>query len=106
MDIKQPSTNATSVPLNTTVQVEFNAPLDRTTVTANDFILYDNVTGQNIPATVSVDASGRIITLTPSQLLPVNRSFYDEWGTSERATRSKIRAEISYPRSTSIHNGL
>ena len=75
-----PTSNATNVPLNQTIQVEFNAPIDRTTINTSDFILHDQTTGANIPATVSVDATGRIMTLTPSVLLSVGRQFYAEWG--------------------------
>ena len=75
-----PAQNATNVPLNPEVQIEFNAPLNRSSVTASDFVLHDNTTGVNLPATISVDASGRIITLTPSVLLAVGRQFYTEWG--------------------------
>jgi len=76
-----PAQNATNVPLNTVIQIEFNAPINRTTVNTSDFILYDTTINQNIPATVSVDASGRIMTLTPSVLLGVGHHFYTEWGT-------------------------
>ena len=75
-----PAANTTGVPLNAAVQVEFNAPIDRTTLNGADFILHDTVTGLNVAASVSVDASGRIITLTPSQLLAVNRQYYMQWG--------------------------
>ena len=75
-----PASNASNVPLNTIVQIEFNAPIDRTTVNTNDIILYDTTLGKDVPITVSVDASGRIITLTPSQLLAVGREYYAEWG--------------------------
>ncbi len=75
-----PAQNATNVPLNTDVDIEFNAPLNRSTVTTSDYELYDSTAGIYLPAVVSVDASGRIITLTPSVLLGVGRTFYSYWG--------------------------
>jgi hypothetical protein len=63
------------VPLNTNVQWEFNAPLNRSAINANSVRLYDGVTGLQIPSTVSLDATGRIVTLVPSQLLAVGRAF-------------------------------
>ena len=75
-----PQQNASNVPLNPFIQIKFDSPLDRTTVNATDFIVRDNVTGMNIPANVSVDASGRIISLTPSQSLAVNRQHLVGWG--------------------------
>ena len=75
-----PVQNATGVPLNTTFQVIFNAPLDRTTLNTSDFVLFDNTTNLRVAATVSLDASGRIMTLIPDQLLAVGRQYYTEWG--------------------------
>ena len=69
-----PANSADDVPLNTRVQVEFSEPIDRTTVTLASFVLRDNTTFLPVPATVSVDVTGRIATLIPSQLLAVNRS--------------------------------
>jgi len=71
-----PASGTTGVPLNTAVTAEFNEPLNRSTVTSATFQLYDTVTGQFIGATVSLDATGRVATLTPSQLLAVNRTHY------------------------------
>ena len=71
-----PSDNATGVPLNTAITVQFSKPMDRTTFIAANIFLYDTVTGLHLPATITVDASGRIATLVPTQLLPVSRAFY------------------------------
>ncbi|KAA0888682.1 Ig-like domain-containing protein, partial [Oryzomonas rubra] len=78
--MNNPQQNASNVPLNPFIQIKFDAPLDRTTLNTTDFIIRDSVTGLNIPATVSVDASGRIISLTPSQSLAVNRQHLVAWG--------------------------
>ncbi len=75
-----PVAGATSVPLNATVQVQFTAPINRTALDATDFVLSDPATGQYVPATVSLDASGRIMTLTPSALLAVGHTYYIQFG--------------------------
>ena len=71
-----PPSSAVGVPLNTAVTLQWSEPMNRTTFTAATFYLYDSVTGLNIPATIGVDASGRIVTLTPTQLLAVDRAYY------------------------------
>ena len=71
----QPGIGGGDVPLNAQVQIEFSEPIDRTTVTAGSFALRDNTTFLTIPATPSVNVTGRIATLIPSQLLAVNRSY-------------------------------
>jgi hypothetical protein len=67
---------STGAPLNTAVTVEWSEPMNRTSFTATSFYLYDTVTGLNVPTTITVDASGRISTLTPTQLLAVDRLYY------------------------------
>jgi Bacterial Ig-like domain len=71
-----PAQSSLGAALNTAITVEWSEPMDRTTFTAAHFYLYDSVTGVNVPATISVDASGRISTLTPTQLLAVSRLYY------------------------------
>jgi sporulation-control protein spo0M len=71
-----PAQSSSGAALNTAVTVEWSEPMDRTTFTAAHFYLYDTVTGLTVPATIGVDASGRISTLTPTQLLAVSRTYY------------------------------
>src|SRR6266404_2021531 len=74
-----PVANATNVPLNTQVQAQFSVPMNRSTSSlgnSGSVYLYDTVTGQGIPGTISVDASGTIATIVPSQSLPAGRQFY------------------------------
>ena len=71
-----PPVNATGVPVNTVVTAEFNEPLNRSTVTTSSFQLYDSVTGQYLGGTVTLDATGRVATFVPGQLLAVNRVYY------------------------------
>ena len=76
-----PALSATSVPLNAQVQAQFSVPMDRTTfalgnVSPATIFFYDSTTSKEIPGTVSVDASGTIATITPSEVLPAGRTFY------------------------------
>ena len=75
-----PFSGAGNVPLNTQVQWEFNAPLGRSAINTTSVYLYDTSTGLHVPSTVSLDATGRIVTLAPSQLLGVGRTFYGYLG--------------------------
>ena len=70
-----PPYGTTGVPLNPGITAEFNEPLDRTTVTSTTFQLYDTLSGQPLPATVTLDATGRVARLVPSQLLAVSRRY-------------------------------
>lgn len=74
--------NATNVPINTNVVVVFNEPMDKTSITtANAFITDATTQGScwassGMPATVTVDVSGRVLTIKPTGLLGVGRDFY------------------------------
>jgi hypothetical protein len=75
-----PFNGAISVPLNTQVQVQFSAPMNRSTFSLGNsgsatVFFYDVITNQEVPGTISVDASGTIATITPSQALPAGRPF-------------------------------
>ena len=70
-----PVYSATGVPVNTLIQVEFTEPLNRATVIASNVQLSDS-DGLIVPVSVSLDASGRILTITPSQVLAVGRTQY------------------------------
>ncbi len=75
-----PNNNATTVPLNAQVQVQFNEPMDRTTFslgnTGNATVyFYDTTSNQEVPGTISLDASSTIATITPSVALPAGRAF-------------------------------
>ena len=78
--LMSPADGSGNAPTNTAVTLAFTAPLDRTTVGTNNITLEDSMQGGcNLPglaATVSVDASGRIVTLTPSEVLAVGRTYY------------------------------
>ena len=77
-----PNNNATTVPLNAQVQVQFNEPMDRSTFslgsTGNATVFfYDTTTNpsQEVPGAISLDASSTIATITPSIALPAGRTF-------------------------------
>ena len=75
-----PFNGAISVPLNAQVQVQFSAPMNRSTFSLGNsgsatVFFYDVITNQEVPGTISVDASGTIATITPSQALPAGRPF-------------------------------
>jgi len=78
-----PGSSATNVPTNSSVTVVFSEPMNPATITNVNTVLADSTvascdpgSGQSLPATVSLDASGRILTLTPGGLLSVGRTFY------------------------------
>ena len=79
-----PAANAQNVPLNTQITMVFNEPLSRATVNSNNIYLALNGFGcyyayygstPQIPTTLTVDASGRIVTLVPSSVLEVGATY-------------------------------
>ena len=71
-----PANGTIDVPLNVVPTIEMNEPLDRNSVaTASSVVLYDGFLGQFVPSTVTLDVTGRIITVVPTQLLAVNRNY-------------------------------
>ena len=94
-----PAPNSTGAPTNTAVTLQFSAPLDRTTVSAANIRLVDTVAqGQcyssytiTTPGTVDVDASGRIVTLTPAAVLAVGRQYSICVNYGQQATAQSIK---------------
>ena len=81
-----PASGAQNVPLNSKITLAFNEPLDRNTVNSNNIYLaptsnyigcYYAYYGSEpaTPSTLSVDASGRVVTLIPSTILAVGTSY-------------------------------
>ncbi len=75
-----PLSGAMSVPLNALVQVQFSVPMNRNTFSLGStgsatVFFYDAVTNLAVPGAISLDASGTIATITPSQALPAGRPF-------------------------------
>jgi hypothetical protein len=76
-----PAANATEVPLNAQVQVQFSVPMSRSTFSLGNsgsttVFFYDTTTDKEVPGTIGLDASGTIATITPSELLYAGRSYY------------------------------
>ncbi|MCA1614546.1 MAG: Ig-like domain-containing protein [Acidobacteria bacterium] len=69
-----PFSGAADVPVNTTVTLEVDEPIDPLTVNANSFNVRDNVTFQSVAGSFSVSMDGRVITFLPNQPLAVGRS--------------------------------
>jgi hypothetical protein len=76
-----PLQNTGNVPTNPVITMAFSAPLNRATVGTDDVLLMDtssygcNSWQSAVPATVTVDASGRVITVTPTAVLAVGRQY-------------------------------
>ncbi len=75
-----PANNTAGVPINTSFTVVFSGPINPSTVAPTNAYLSPNQYGCSptnaIPFTENVDASGRILTLTPSAVLAVGSSYY------------------------------
>ena len=76
-----PGPNASGdMPINSSIIVVFSQPMMRSTINATNITLEQYQTnGQQgypyIPGTVTLDATGRVMTFTPTSLLPVNSQF-------------------------------
>src|SRR5207244_10188536 len=67
--VQPPTPNSIGIPLNTTVSATFSRALNPATVTTASFSLRAAGAVADVPATVTVNATGTIITLTPTALL-------------------------------------
>jgi hypothetical protein len=65
----------TNVPLDARVTIQFNKPVDRSTVNATNLTLTDQNTSQNITGTILVDATGYLATFIPNQILAANHQY-------------------------------
>ena len=75
-----PFNGALSVPLNAQVQIQFSVPMNRSTFSLGNtgsatVFFYDAISNQEVPGTISLDASGTIASITSSEALPAGRSF-------------------------------
>jgi len=79
-----PGANAGGIPTNSQFIAVFSQPMNRTTFTnsgtSGTVILYlTSNQGQgwtSVPVTINVDATGRVLTITPNALLGVNSTYY------------------------------
>ena len=95
-----PTNSATNVPINTQITLTFSEPLNpATVVAANAFITDNAVAGCNaasgLPGTVSMDISGRILTITPTSQLAVGHQYDVQLNNYDRPGRdAKNRGSI------------
>ena len=71
-----PMSGATGVPLNVVPDAQYSAPLDPTTVIAANVYLYNTATGKTLASTLTLDATGTILHVTPSAALAANTYYY------------------------------
>jgi hypothetical protein len=74
-----PGANAGGVPIDSAFTFVFSQPMNRTTLNTStiEFWLVSNPGGWvTVPGTVTVDATGRVATFTPTSLLAVNSQYY------------------------------
>ena len=71
-----PDYGTSGVPLNAVPTIEMSEPLNRSSVNTTSIQLIDSFLGQAVPSTVTLDVTGRIITVTPNTLLAVSRTYY------------------------------
>ena len=75
-----PGVNVGGMPINSNITAVFSQPMNRTTINTSTVLLYlVSNQGQGwyqVPGTVDMDASGRVMTFTPNALLAVNSQYY------------------------------
>ncbi|MGA2887791.1 MAG: Ig-like domain-containing protein [Terracidiphilus sp.] len=77
-----PGANSVGMPINSNIIAVFGQPMNRATITTNSVLLYltsnQNQGSIAVTGTVNLDATGRVLTFTPSALLAVNSIYYFE----------------------------
>ncbi len=77
-----PGSNAGGMPINSNIIAVFSQPMNRTTFTTSSVLLYlASNPGQGyipVTGTITLDASGRVLTFAPTSSLAVNSSYYFE----------------------------
>jgi hypothetical protein len=71
--------NSDNVPINSSFTVVFSSPMNRTTINTSTFEMWlvSNPNGWvTLPGTLTIDATGRVATFTPTSLLAVNSQYY------------------------------
>jgi len=71
--------NSDNVPINSSFTAVFSAPMNRTTINTSTFEMWlvSNPGGWvSLPGSVTVDATGRVATFTPTSLLAINSQYY------------------------------
>ena len=74
-----PGANAGGMPINSSITAVFSQPMNRTTFTASSVLLYlTSNQGQGytpVTGTITLDASGRVLTFAPTAQLAVNSTY-------------------------------
>jgi len=74
-----PGAYANGTPINSNIIAVFSQPMNRNTINSSSVLLYltsnQNAGWISVPGTVSVDATGRVITFTPNSQLAVNSTY-------------------------------
>jgi methionine-rich copper-binding protein CopC len=70
-----PATNATGVPVGKAPTVTFSEPVDPITVNSATVTLFVNAGAVAVPATITLDATRTVVTVTPSAPLAANTLF-------------------------------
>ncbi len=73
-----PGNSATGMPVNASIIAVFSQPMNRTTFTSSTVLLTltSNPGGYvSVPGTITVDATGRVLTFTPNAPLAVNSQY-------------------------------
>ena len=94
-----PFANATGVPVNTSVRLEVNEPVDPLTVSTSTFILRENSGFTNLPGSTTVNAGGRRLDFIPTAPLPVSRShsvFFSNQGIEDLAGNRLTGSNFSF----------
>ena len=72
--------NSAGMPINSSIIAVFSQPMKRSTISTSSVLMYiSSNQGQGyipVAGAVTLDASGRVLTFTPSSLLAVNSQFY------------------------------
>ncbi len=69
-----PAQGQTGVPVNTPIGVEFSERMDPASLVPANWTVRDNITFQNVPGMVQVDADGRTAAFVPQRPLAAGRS--------------------------------
>ena len=77
-----PYSGASNVPINSTITLQFNKPIDSSTINGNsgNFQILDDVTGQALTGTYSASTNAMQAIFAPSASLAVGRSYNIYWG--------------------------
>jgi len=71
-----PFPGATSVPLNTVIQIAYNQPLLASTINSTNVVLYQYSTGTFLTPTLSLSGNGQIINITPTSNLVAGSQYF------------------------------